>query len=111
MELILSGDEVLSLEEVKTQNQTAIIKKHYCFYKKLVLQIDDKKLLCKVYNYLDEFQEDNNDIIYFNCGGEVIEKQAENGIAELELDIQTNDLIVIKTANKNMDNSEVKINE
>ncbi len=109
MLLETDGKQVFLVKEINTGKQVAIIKEHHCMFYKSKLLYSNGAVICEIYNYLDEFQEDYNELEVFECEGHTIEVQVVDGIAEITIDIPQGETVVIRTINENMTNGEVTI--
>lgn len=89
---IING-EVLTVEEVKTKNQTAIIKKHFdqVYHIKLTTDkttilangVDTATITARIYNYLNEPQDFEGIEITFELNGEIIVETTIQGEASI----------------------------
>lgn len=111
MNLEVQGKQVLKVEEITTETQTAIVKSFYCYYYKTILLYDavTKKVRATVYNHLDEIQSDFNEDIIFDYEGNKITITTVQGVATIDFNVTLSGEHTIKTANEMLDNGEVVV--
>jgi len=80
----------------------------YGYKLKSILIDDGKKVTCKIYNYLGEFQESYNGVILLDYEGIENTIQIINGVGEINFNIHVGESIIF-TKNKKMDNSILNI--
>lgn len=68
------------------------------------------KVVAKVYDYQDEFQQSFFGMIIFECEGVEQTAQAVNGIATIDIIVEAGTQAIVKTVNANFRNGEVIIN-
>ncbi len=76
---------------------------------KTVLTYSNNKVKAEYYNYLNELQDYNSDII-FDLEGEQITIQAINGTAEIDFTSTFPGQYIVKTVNQDISNGSVIIN-
>ena len=103
----LENGEVLIVEEIKTDTQTAIVKNHYDRKYHTRLRYENQKVIAEVWTYLDEQATDFNENIIFEYEGEQITVQAINGVAEIDFVADQGMEHTVKTVNPMFRNGEV----
>ena len=100
----IQEDIVLIVKEIKTNTQTAVEKTFHDYFYHTKIEKQEGNVIIKMYNYLDEFQEDYSSEVVVSINGEKFTDYITNGLLELELDIQATGKYIIKTENDNIRN-------
>ncbi len=116
MDFIIERNDVHVKCLTPTEKQPDAYRVDHYVSKVLVikLSVNDTTITATMYNYLNELQENFQGDITFeiDVDGEkdTVEVQAVNGVATLEVDIETDERVVIRTINEEVTNDEVTIN-
>lgn len=106
MEYIVENHEVLSVEEVVTTKQTAIVKKHYTFVKHIKAEVSNNIITFRWETWEEEslpFEP-----VEVEISGELIET-ATLTLEEPELELTGEGQIIVKTLNEKVKNVELVV--
>lgn len=102
--VIMNECQVFTREEVATEKQTAEIFNFFSMILNTKIEKRNDKIIIKMFNYLDEFQEDYTGEIKFKVGEEEFTDVMKNGILEFEFVNETGKPVTIETLNENIRN-------